>query len=138
MARCLYAALMALLPLALLAQEPAREPPREWIDPDTGHRVIRLSEEPGSQSLYFHQNGYTPDVVTLVITTPSCRHGPRRELDYYGHEYYHGQIIYHRHEAPSSRLTTVERSPAIRQRSSSRVVPTRWLEGWPRGRPARR
>ena len=51
MARCLPAALMALLPLALLAQEPAREPPREWIDPDTGHRVIRLSEEPGSQSL---------------------------------------------------------------------------------------
>ena len=35
------------------------EPPREWIDPDTGHRVVRLSDEPGSQSLYFHQNAYT-------------------------------------------------------------------------------
>src|SRR5262249_34715059 len=37
------------------------EPPREWTDPDTGHRVVRLSDEPGSQSLYFHQNAYTPD-----------------------------------------------------------------------------
>ena len=35
--------------------------PREWIDPDTGHRVVRLSDEPGSQSLYFHQYAYTPD-----------------------------------------------------------------------------
>jgi hypothetical protein len=40
-------------------QAPEKELPREWIDPDTGHRVIRLSDEPGSQSLYFHQNGYT-------------------------------------------------------------------------------
>ena len=31
----------------------AQEPPREWIDPDTGHRVVRLSDEPGSQSMYF-------------------------------------------------------------------------------------
>src|SRR5687768_12212699 len=45
--------------------------PREWIDPDTGHRVIRLSDEPGSASLYFHQNAYTPDGEKLIITTPS-------------------------------------------------------------------
>src|SRR5229473_6246684 len=45
--------------------------PREWIDPDTGHRVIRLSDEPGSQSLYFHQNAYTPDGEKLIITTPT-------------------------------------------------------------------
>jgi oligogalacturonide lyase len=45
------------------------EVPREWIDPDTGHRVIRLSDEPGSQSLYFHQNAYTPDGQKLIITT---------------------------------------------------------------------
>jgi oligogalacturonide lyase len=48
-----------------------QEPPREWIDPDTGHRVIRLSDEPGSASLYFHQNPYTPDGQKLIITTPS-------------------------------------------------------------------
>ena len=36
---------------------PAQEAlPTEWIDPDTGHRVIRLSREPGTASLYFHQN----------------------------------------------------------------------------------
>src|SRR6267154_282392 len=49
----------------------AKEIPREWIDPDTGHRVVRLSDEPGSQSLYFHQNAYTPDGTKLVITTPT-------------------------------------------------------------------
>src|SRR6266849_6490704 len=45
--------------------------PREWIEPDTGHRVIRLSDEPGSASLYFHQNPYTPDGQKLIITTPN-------------------------------------------------------------------
>src|SRR5436189_86632 len=45
--------------------------PREWIDPDTGHRVIRLSDEPGSASLYFHQNPYTPDGKKLLITVPN-------------------------------------------------------------------
>src|SRR6185436_7185407 len=45
------------------------EPPLEWVDPETGHRVIRLSREPGSESLYFHQNAYSPDGQKLVITT---------------------------------------------------------------------
>jgi len=49
----------------------AQEPPTDWIDPDTGHRVIRLSREPGSASLYFHQNAYTPDGKKLIITTPT-------------------------------------------------------------------
>ena len=52
-----------------LAQQ--AEVPREWIDPDTGHRVVRLSDEPGSASLYFHQNAYTPDGQKLIITTPT-------------------------------------------------------------------
>ncbi|MGD0199409.1 MAG: oligogalacturonate lyase family protein [Bryobacteraceae bacterium] len=46
------------------------EPPASWIDPDTGHRVIRLTSEPGSASLYFNQNGYTADGKKLVYTTP--------------------------------------------------------------------
>jgi oligogalacturonide lyase len=45
--------------------------PRVWIDTETGHRVVRLSEEPGSQSLYFHQNGYTPDGSKMIMTTPT-------------------------------------------------------------------
>ncbi len=48
----------------------AEEPPREWIDAATGHRVVRLSEEPGTASLYFHQNAYTPDGRKVVVTTP--------------------------------------------------------------------
>ena len=46
------------------------EPPTSWIDPDTGHRIIRLTSEPGSASLYFNQNGYTSDGKKLVYTTP--------------------------------------------------------------------
>ncbi|MBV9865566.1 MAG: hypothetical protein JO316_09465 [Abitibacteriaceae bacterium] len=45
--------------------------PAEWIDADTGHRVIRLSQEPGSASLYFHQNAYSADGQQLIITTPT-------------------------------------------------------------------
>src|SRR5664279_5943903 len=44
--------------------------PTEWIDPDTGHRVIRLSREPGTASLYFHQNAYSADGKKLVVTNP--------------------------------------------------------------------
>jgi oligogalacturonide lyase len=49
----------------------ADDPPTEWIDADTGHRVIRLSREPGSESLYFHQNAYTTEGDKLIITTPT-------------------------------------------------------------------
>lgn len=61
--------LIQVLTLAVAAQQ--GQVPREWIDPDTGHRVVRLSEEPGSQSLYFHQNAYTPDGSKMIITTPT-------------------------------------------------------------------
>src|SRR5712692_5905905 len=64
---------IGLIPLLfILAQgQQPKEIPREWIDTDTGHRVIRLSDEPGSASLYFHQNAYTPDGEKLIITTPT-------------------------------------------------------------------
>jgi oligogalacturonide lyase len=48
----------------------AAEPPKSWIDADTGHRVIRLTEEPGGASLYFNQHGYTADGKKLIYTTP--------------------------------------------------------------------
>jgi len=47
------------------------EIPTDWIDPDTGHRVVRLSREDGSQSSYFHQNEFTPDGRKLVFTSPT-------------------------------------------------------------------
>src|SRR5689334_23503810 len=43
--------------------------PREWIEPETGHRVIRLSGDEGGSSLYFHQNVYTPKGDKLVFDT---------------------------------------------------------------------
>src|SRR5262245_22651811 len=49
----------------------AEEPPREWIDPGTGHRVVRLSREGGSASFYFHQNAYTAEGDKMIISTPS-------------------------------------------------------------------
>jgi oligogalacturonide lyase len=50
---------------------PAQEPPSDWIDPATGHRVIRLSTEPGSQTLYFHDNAYSPEGDRFVYNSPS-------------------------------------------------------------------
>ncbi len=47
------------------------EPPTSWIDPDTGHRIVRLTREPGSASLYFNQNGYSSDGKKMVYTTPN-------------------------------------------------------------------
>ena len=43
-------------------------PPKSWIDPDTGHRVIRITDEPGSASLYFNDNSCTPDGKQMVYT----------------------------------------------------------------------
>jgi oligogalacturonide lyase len=61
--------LIHVLMSAAAAQQ--QQVPREWVDADTGHRVVRLSEEPGSQSLYFHQNAYTPDGTKMIMTTPT-------------------------------------------------------------------
>src|SRR5262249_23925123 len=47
------------------------EPPTSWIDPDTGHRIVRLSREPGTASLYFNQNAYTADGQRIIVTSPS-------------------------------------------------------------------
>jgi oligogalacturonide lyase len=53
------------------AQEPPRaEPPSDWVDTTTGHRVVRLSAEPGSQTLYFHDNAYSPEGDWFVFTGP--------------------------------------------------------------------
>ena len=49
----------------------AAEPPTDWIDPDTGHRIIRLSREPDTASLYFHQNAFSPQGDAMILTSPS-------------------------------------------------------------------
>ena len=53
-----------------LALRAAEEPPREWIDADTGHRIVRLSREPDTLSLYFHQDAFTPDGKKMVVLAP--------------------------------------------------------------------
>ena len=71
----LLAAVAALAaPLAALARN-ASEPPRTWVDPDTGHRVVRLTTEPGSASLYFNRNSYTtPEGIwALDLETRAAR-----------------------------------------------------------------
>jgi oligogalacturonide lyase len=57
------------LGLIILPVLAAQEAPADWIDPATGHRVIRLSTEPGSSSLYFHYNSYTPEGDKLIFDT---------------------------------------------------------------------
>ena len=46
-----------------------QETPTDWIDPATGHRVIRLSKDPGTASFYFHQSSYTEKGDKLVVST---------------------------------------------------------------------
>ena len=45
-------------------------PPRQWVDPNTGHRVIRLTDDDGGSTLYFHDNAFSPDGETLMVRTP--------------------------------------------------------------------
>jgi oligogalacturonide lyase len=60
------------LPTLALVVTPAAAPaapPNDWVDPATGHRVIRLSPDGGGSSLYFHQNAYTPKGDRFVFNT---------------------------------------------------------------------
>ena len=62
--------LLLLLPVA--AQN--RTPPKSWVDKDTGHRVYRLTDEPGSSALYFNFDAYTPDGRQMVYSSPAGIH----------------------------------------------------------------
>jgi oligogalacturonide lyase len=52
----------------------ADAPPAEWIDSDTGHRIICLSPEAGSESLYFNENAWTAEGDKVVYISPSGIH----------------------------------------------------------------
>lgn len=70
LSRTLAFSLLAMTSPLLGQNETKAEPPASWIDKDTGHRVLRLTREPGSASLYFNQNGWTAGGKKLVYTTP--------------------------------------------------------------------
>jgi len=63
------AGLFLLFALPMAGSLVAQERLAEWVDPSTGHRIIRLSDEPGSASLYFHQNAYTANGDLMIFTT---------------------------------------------------------------------
>ena len=59
----------ALSPLAS-----AQDLPTSWVDKDTGHRVLRLSNEAGSSGFYFNVNAFTPDGKQMVYNAPDGIH----------------------------------------------------------------
>jgi len=63
------AGLFLLFALPMAGSLVAQERLAEWVDPSTGHRIIRLSDQPGSASLYFHQNAYTANGDLMIFTT---------------------------------------------------------------------
>ncbi len=61
---------LAAAALMMLAGAAAADPAAQWVDPLTGHKVIRISREAGTASLYFHQNSYTPQGDKMVVSVP--------------------------------------------------------------------
>ena len=43
--------------------------PRDWVEPATGHRVVRLTPDEGGTKLYFHQNAFTASGDRMVLNT---------------------------------------------------------------------
>lgn len=92
------------------------EPPTSWIDPDTGHRVIRLTQEPGSDSFYFNINGYTPDGKQMAYTTPEGI----SVLNLETHEARH--LV----DGPVRAITVGQKTPTIFYTRSAQGVMTLW------------
>ena len=44
--------------------------PTDWIDPATGHRIVRLTDDAGGSTLYFHDNAFSPEGDKLMFGTP--------------------------------------------------------------------
>ena len=52
----------------------AQDPPKTWVDKDTGHRIWRLSDQANSGGFYFNINAYTPDHKSMIYTAPDGIH----------------------------------------------------------------
>ncbi len=64
----LTAAGVAMATAVVLAQT---DRPTDWIDPATGHRIVRLTDAAGGSTLYFHDNAFSPEGDTLMFNTPA-------------------------------------------------------------------
>jgi oligogalacturonide lyase len=53
------------------AVRPQERLPRDWTDAETGHRVVRLTDDAGGSTLYFHDNAFTPEGDKLIFNTPN-------------------------------------------------------------------
>jgi len=87
LSKTLAAAIFAVLLLQRLSASatPPDSPIRdEWTDPDTGHRVRRLSRLPGeSESFYFHQNAFTASGDKMVFANTSTN----RSRDFFAYDW---------------------------------------------------
>src|SRR5438105_1318940 len=68
MTRWLFVAILATAGYVLGSQDPL---PKEWIDPATGHRVVRLTDDAGGSTLYFHDNAFSPEGDKFIFNTPN-------------------------------------------------------------------
>ena len=66
-----FSAFFLIFVSSLFANAQPAELPRDWVDPETGHRIVRLSDEAGSQTFYFHQYAYTANGDKLIFSTRS-------------------------------------------------------------------
>lgn len=55
------------VPHASTSQGPEQGDADTWIDAQTGHRLRRLSIEPGATALYFNEQAYTPQGDVMMI-----------------------------------------------------------------------
>jgi oligogalacturonide lyase len=59
-----------IIPVSVASRQSAADAQRDWIDADTGHRVVRLTGDAGGSTLYFHDNAFSPRGDRMIVNTP--------------------------------------------------------------------
>jgi oligogalacturonide lyase len=63
--------LLAVVPAMIAGGIRAQAPiSADFVDGDTGHRVVRLTDDAGGSTLYFHDNAFSPEGDRLMFSTP--------------------------------------------------------------------
>src|SRR4029077_2736404 len=52
-------------------RHPQVPPQKDWIDAQTGHRIVRLTDDAGGSTLYFHDNAFSPEGDKMIVDTPN-------------------------------------------------------------------